>query len=236
MLIDEEERAALVALDLVRESMKPIAPDQSAGAGSETRSWVSVLALDDVVAPLLAKVGIVVELVGTKLVGGVGVSSTWRWRHEGWRSEHTTIESQIEQRGDLGATAATKAAITSSRRIYLEQLLGVRQSEDLEGDLCREMDRGRGVAALAVKRALRAYCQRYKANEDRAIRAFTGVDPGPGVEATVEQLTAPMVATLWYRLLCQVPDASVAYDFAVPRAANGDDLPPELGGAEVSHG
>jgi len=236
MKIDQDESNALAALDLAREELKPIAPDQWDGAGAETRSWVSVLRLEEALAPVLAKVGIVIELVGTKLVGGVGISSTWRWRYEGWRSEPTTIEAQIEQRGDLGATAATKAAVTSSRRIYVEQLLGIRQLEDHEGDLCREMDRGRGVALMATKRALRAYCQRYKVNEDRAIRLFLGVDPGPGVEATVEQLPAPMIATLWYRLLCQVPEASVAYDFAAPGRFGGDDLPPELGGAEVAHG
>ena len=229
MTIDEQERNALAAIDLVREAVKPIAPDQWDGGGAETRGWVSAQRQDEVVAPLLAEHGLAIELVGTKLVNGTGLSTVWRWRHEGWRSETTTIETLIDIRGDLGATAATKAAVTSARRTYLEQLLGLRQAEDLEADLAREMDKARGVAFHACKRALRAYCSRYKQSEDNVIRLLTGYDPGYGVEATLEQLQAPMIASLWSRLLCHIPESSVSYDFGKsPKMA--DQLPDELGG------
>lgn len=228
--INKQELDGLAAIDLIREALEPIAPDQWDGAAGDTRGWISSARLSEVVDPLLVRHGVVIELVGTSMVGGTGLRTQWRWRHEGFRSDPTVIETQVDLRSDLGATAATRAAVTSARRTYVIELLGVRQAEDHEGDLAREMDRARGVAMDACRRALKAYCRRYNTSEDRAIRMFTGITPAEGVELAVEHLQPAMVAGLWSRLLCHIPSSSVVVDFGAP-VRGMDELPEALGGA-----
>lgn len=232
--IDKDEAEALAALDLARERCKPIEPDEWDGDGG---SWVSAQKQDDVSAPILAELGIVIEFRGSKLVGGVGISTTWGWRvskagpmdlSADWRSDSTTIEVLVDR--DRGAIPASSGAVTSARKAYVRQLLGLRTAEDHERGLAKAMDGARAAAFGAVKDALRAYCRRYRTTQDHAVRAFTGFDPGPGVEATVAMLSAPAVATLWYRLECALPHESERHDPGASPTMD-DDLPEEMGGA-----
>lgn len=231
--IDPIEEQALAALDLARERCRPLEPDQFEGASA----WVSAAHQEEVIEPILAAVGIVIEFRGDTIVGGTVARTRWGWRaakggplklEQGWRSETDEVDVLLDAK-EFGATGASQAALTTARKAYTRHLLGLRQKQDSETGLGKAMDSARAAAFAAAGEALRAYCKRFGVTTNRAIRAFTGIDPGPGTEATIGMLTAPAVALLWWKLECNLPHESAKFDPGESPKIE-DDLPVAMGG------
>lgn len=228
----ETEQLARLALAAARREAKPIEPDRWDRDG-EDRGRVSFARFEEAAQELLDRHEIDVEQCGGVIAGNV-YRTIWSWSWGEYTSRPRRIDIPLEvERGK--ALAAASAAVSTGWRIYVRWLLRLRTAEDLETGLSKAMDSARTAAYEAVREALDAYCKRNKCSMDRAIRAFTGIDPGSGVEATVAMLNSQAIAMVWWKLECNLPHESVGFDpGASPRL--DDDLPPAMGGQEVVNG
>lgn len=226
-VIDEAELAALAQMDLARSLCEPIQPDRWEGSGAKTVGIVTARKQADEVAPILEQAGIVIEFRGSKLIGATGLSTEWGWRHKAWRSPSETVQVLLETR-DRSASGASKAAVTTAKKIYVEQLLGLRVAEDAETELCHAHDSSREAARVSAQRLLKAYCRKTSCAESRVLVTLLGLHSGH--EWTFEQLMPVQVWILGGKLTALLGTEHSIKDNpgASPRLA--DDLPPALGG------
>jgi hypothetical protein len=203
------EEHARAALRRAKAAAEPLDPDRWGRDDGESFGYVSAGRVAEAEQTLLRPEGLDVELLEAAAVGGV-IKTRWTWGTDRWRSEPRTID--VPTTSKRGGPLSISAAVSLGRKVFVRQLLELRTAEDHEANLARSMDSARELAFEAIADALRDFCRRNGKSEDLVLRSVTGVDPGPGVEATVAHLHPWALAELWKYLLYAAGGASRQFD------------------------
>lgn len=204
---DRVRRRALAALSAARRDVEAQEPD----AWINDDAFLSAEKVETVARKYLEGADIEVDLVGTTmgLAGGTTVAKVMlRWSWGGWSSEPTIIDTPMEN----GKPGATQAAITSARKVYLRNLLGIRQSADPAAELGRAAD----IARVSVREAASVLLEKYSRSRRRlpsqVIRVAVASRAKQMHPPSVEELGSIEVAYLFW-WLTMATDSATADQF-----------------------
>lgn len=206
------EQQARNAMRDARIGLDPVKPDgQRRNSRGELELWLTAERVGETTHEVFIANDLAVELVAAKVAGNT-MSTTWRWVHHTdaltrWESPTTEIALGIEYGGDLGATSASKAAITAGRKAYCEELLGIRKASAPLRELDAAMVGSRDAVSSYLRWMLCIYCQRAGVTEAAALTSLIGVVRGEdGGAPTLEGLRMPHLGPLWMVLATRMAD------------------------------